>query len=188
MTAHVDPIPQEARVFQGRRAGLVTRAAAACIDVGVVVIALVVAYLGFVVVVFLVPPGGFEMPVPPLWLDLVAGTVVMTLYLAVSWHRGGRTYGCHVMGLRVVDRRGGDPSLVMALLRAAFNVAFPLGLAWVVLGRQNRSIQDVALGTSVIYDWDVRPRVHAAYPAVAKETIQPAEAARATEQLPDQLG
>ncbi len=183
MTARVDPIPQEARVFQGRRAGLVTRAAAAGIDIGVVVIVLIVAYLGFVVVVFLVPPGGFEMPVPPLWLDLVAGTVVMTLYLAVWWHRGGRTYGCHVMGLRVVDRRGGDPSLVMALLRAAFNVAFPLGLAWVVLGRQNRSIQDVVLGTSVIYDWDVRPRVGAAYPAVATEAIQPAEAARATEQL-----
>ncbi len=185
MTARVDPIPQEARVFQGRRAGLVTRTAAACIDIGVVVIALIVAYLGFVVVVFVVPPGGFEMPVPPLWLDLVVVPVVMTLYLAVSWHRGGRTYGCHVMGMRVADRRGRDPRLVTALLRAAFNVAFPLGLAWVVLGRHNRSVQDVVLGTSVIYDWDIRPRVRAADSAGANETNQPAEAARATGQVPD---
>src|SRR5215207_5598884 len=131
MTARVDPIPQEARGFQGRRAGLVTRSAAACVDIGVVVLALIVAYLAFVVVVFLVPPGGFELPVPPLWLDLVAVPVVMTLYLTVWLHRGGRTYGCHVMGLRVVDRRARDPNLVTALLRAAFNVAFPLGLAWV---------------------------------------------------------
>lgn len=162
MTARVDPIPGEARAFQGRRAGLVTRVAAACIDIGVVIIALIVAYLGFVVVVFLVPPGGFEMPVPPLWLELVVGPVAMTLYLAVSWRSDGRTYGCHVMGLRVVDRQGQDPNIVTALLRAAFNVAFPLGFAWVLVSRQNRSIQDVALRTSVIYDWEVRPRSRAA--------------------------
>jgi uncharacterized RDD family membrane protein YckC len=167
MTARVDSIPQEARVFQGRRAGLVTRTAAGCIDIGVVVIALIVAYLGFVVVVFLVPPGGLELPVPPLWLDLVVAPVAMALYLAVSWHGDGRTYGCHVMGLRVVDRRAQNPNLVTALLRAAFNVTFPLGLAWVALSRQNRSVQDVVLRTSVIYDWDVRPRVPVAYPAVA---------------------
>jgi uncharacterized RDD family membrane protein YckC len=159
VTARVDPIPQEAREFQGRRAGLVTRAAAAFIDIGVVALALVVAYLGFVVVLFLVPPGGLQLPVPPLWLDLVAAPVVLILYQTVSWHRGGRTYGGLVMGLRVVNRRTRDPGVVTALLRAAFNVVFPLGLAWVAISRQNRSIQDVVLGTSVIYDWKVRPSV-----------------------------
>lgn len=162
MTARVDPIPQEARTFQGHRAGLVTRVAAAGIDIAVVVLVLIVTYLGWIVVIFIVPPGGLEVPVPPTWLELVVGPVVMTLYLTVGWHRGGRTYGCHVMGLRVADRRGRDPGPVTALLRAAFNVAFPLGLAWVAISRQNRSIQDVVLGTSVIYDWDVRPRVRAA--------------------------
>ena len=171
MTARIDPIPQEARVFQGRRAGPVTRAAAACIDIGVVVIALIVAYLGFVVVVFLVPPGGFEMPVPPLWLDLVAGYVVMTVYLTLWWHGGGRTYGCHVMGLRVVDRQGRDPGIGTALLRAAFTVVFPLGFAWVLVSRQNRSIQDLALRTSVLYDWDVRPGFRAAPSAVGDELV-----------------
>ena len=159
MTARVDPIPQEAREFQGRRAGLVSRSAAACIDIGMVFLALLVAYLGFVVVLFLLPPGGLQLPVPPLWLDLVVGPVVLMLYLTVSWHRGGRTYGDLVMGLRVVNRRTRDPGLVTAFLRAAFNVIFPLGLAWVVISRQNRSIQDVVLGTSVVYDWKVRPRV-----------------------------
>jgi uncharacterized RDD family membrane protein YckC len=159
VTARVDPIPKEARVFQGRRAGLVTRVAAAGIDVGVVVVALVAVYLGIVVVVVVVPPGGFEMPVPPAWLYSVAGPALLTLYLTVWWYKGGRTYGCHVMGLLVVDRRGWNPGLVTALLRSVLYVIFPLGLVWVLFSRQNRSIQDLALGTSVVYDWDVRPRV-----------------------------
>src|SRR4051812_12764355 len=106
MTARIDPIPQEARAFQGRRAGLVTRAAAACIDIAGVVLALIVAYLVYVVVVvFLVPPGGLQVPVPPPWLELVVFPVAITLYLTVCWHRGGRSYGGLVMGLRVVNRR-----------------------------------------------------------------------------------
>ena len=46
MSTHVDPVPYEARPFQGRRAGLATRAAAAVIDVAIVLIALGVGYLG----------------------------------------------------------------------------------------------------------------------------------------------
>jgi len=162
MTARIDPIPQEAREFQGQRAGLVSRAVAASIDLGVVVLMLLVGYLVVVVALFLLPPRGLQLPVPPLWLDLVAAHVVLTLYLSVSWHRGGRTYGDLVMGLRVVNRRTRDPGLVTALLRGALSVVFPLGLAWVALSRQNRSIQDVVLGTSVIYDWTLRPRAPSA--------------------------
>ena len=46
MSTHVDPVPYEARPFQGRRAGLATRAAAAVIDVAIVLIALGVGYVG----------------------------------------------------------------------------------------------------------------------------------------------
>jgi len=162
MTERIDPIPKEARIFQGRRAGLVTRAAAAAVDVGVVVVVLVVAYFAYCVALFLIPPGRFEFPVPPLWLDIVAGYVVMTLYLTSAWHSGGRTYGCHVMGLRVLGRDGKLMHLVPALLRAAFCVAFPLGFVWVAVSSANRSIQDVVLRTSVVYDWDVRPRARSA--------------------------
>jgi uncharacterized RDD family membrane protein YckC len=167
MTAHVDPIPKEVRPYQGRRSGLVTRVAAAGIDIAVIVLVLIAAYLGVVIVIFVVPPGGFEMPVPPWGLVLAAGHVVMALYLALWWSRSGRTYGCHVMGLRVVDRQGREPKFALALLRAVLNVVFPVGLFWVVVSRQNRSIQDLVLRTSVIYDWDVRPRSRTTYPAVA---------------------
>jgi hypothetical protein len=36
-------------------------------------------------------------------------------------------------------------------------VLFPILLFWVVLSRENRSVQDVLLRTSVVYDWSVHP-------------------------------
>jgi hypothetical protein len=38
-------------------------------------------------------------------------------------------------------------------LRAAFCVAFAVGVFWVLVSSSNRSVQDVVLRTSVIYDW-----------------------------------
>ncbi len=161
MTGRVDPIPKEARDFQGRRAGLVTRGAAAAIDVGVTVIALLLVYAAVCAVVFFAPPRGFDAPTPAPWLSVTALHVALALYLATSWNRGGRTYGCHLMGLRVVDRKGRLLRVVPALLRAAFCVIFPIGLLWIAVSRANRSVQDVVLRTSVVYDWDVRPQVRA---------------------------
>jgi uncharacterized RDD family membrane protein YckC len=161
MTGRVDPIPKEARDFQGRRAGLVTRGAAIAIDVGVTAVGLLLVYAAVCAVVFFARPQGFDLPTPPFWLALTAWHVTLALYLATSWNRGGRTYGCHLMGLRVVDRKGRLLRMLPALLRAAFCVLFPVGLLWVALSRANRSVQDVVLRTSVVYDWDVRPQVRA---------------------------
>ena len=69
----------------------------------------------------------------------------------------GRTYGDHVMGLRVVNHKGGRLHPLRALARAVFYAIFPIGLLWVLVSGQNRSLQDLVLRTSVIYDWDVRP-------------------------------
>jgi hypothetical protein len=43
-----------------------------------------------------------------------------------------------------------------ALLRAILCVIFPIGLLWSVVSDSSRSLQDVLLRTSVIYDWNVR--------------------------------
>jgi hypothetical protein len=56
MSAHVDPIPREARPFQGHRAGLVTRTTAVAVDLGIVIIALGVTYLGVFAFLFLLDP------------------------------------------------------------------------------------------------------------------------------------
>ena len=106
MSTHVDPIPREARPFQGHRAGLVTRTAAAAIDIGIVILALGVCYLGVSAVLFLIDPRNFTAPAPSLLMVYAAGGLLLTIYLAVSWTGSGRTYGNHVMGLRVVNHRG----------------------------------------------------------------------------------
>ena len=157
MSAHVDPVPHEARPFQGHRAGLVTRAAAGAIDVGVVILALVVCYLGVFAFLYLLDPRNFTAPRPSPALVYAVGSVLLILYLAVSWMGNGRTYGDHVMGLRVVNRQGRRLHPLGALARAALYVIFPIGLLWVLISGQNCSLQDLVLRTSVIYDWEVHP-------------------------------
>jgi uncharacterized RDD family membrane protein YckC len=158
MSAHVDPIPREARPFQGHRAGLVTRTVAAAIDIAIVTVALGVSYLGIWLFLLLFNPRISTPPTPSPWLVSGVGCLLLTLYLAVNWMGGGgRTYGDHVMGLRVVNREGRRLGPFLALVRAAFCVIFPIGLLWVLFSGQNRSLQDLVLRTSVIYDWDVRP-------------------------------
>ena len=160
MTSRVDPIPREVREYQGRRAGVVTRNVAGIIDIAVVALLLVGAYFVYCAAIFILPPSGFDPQIPPFWLSWIVGYWVMALYLALLWYTSGRSYGCHVMGLRVVNWKGDRLRPITSLLRAAFLVAFPLGFYWVVISRANRSLQDVVLRSSVIYDWDVRPQPH----------------------------
>ncbi|HEX6758535.1 MAG TPA: RDD family protein [Propionibacteriaceae bacterium] len=157
MSAHVDPVPREARPFQGQRAGLVTRTAAGVIDLGIVIIALGVCYLGVFAFLFLLDPRNFAAPTPSPALVYAVGFLLLTLYLAVSWMANGRTYGNHVMGLRVVNHEGQRLHPLAALVRAALYAIFPIGLLWVLVSGQNRSLQDLVLRTSVIYDWEVHP-------------------------------
>jgi len=175
MTAHVDPIPLEAREYQGRRAGVVTRAAAFVVDAGVVGVLLLIGYAGWCVVDFIWPIGSntFHFPRPEQWVVLIAGHIVMVVYFMLMWHAGGRTYGCHVMGIRVADRRGRSLGLLPALIRAEFCVLFAVGFFWVIVSRENRSIQDVVMRTSVVYDWDVRPGAGRRTPSAGVESTVP---------------
>jgi hypothetical protein len=62
--------------------------------------------------------------------------------------------------LRVVDRDGSDLDAWRGWLRApalALAIApFGLGVLGVVFGRENRGLQDVIVGSVVVYDWDAR--------------------------------
>jgi uncharacterized RDD family membrane protein YckC len=149
----VSPIPQEARPHQGRRAGLVTRAVAATVDLMVAVLATIGGYLVVAGAVFLLRPATFEFPRLPFLLGLGGILLVLILYLAVAWAATGRSVGSGVMGLRVINRRGRRPRPLIALLRAVLSVGVPLGLLWCLVGQGRRSVQDVICGTAVVYDW-----------------------------------
>jgi uncharacterized RDD family membrane protein YckC len=141
-----------------------TRIAAAAIDVGIVIIALGVCYLGVSAFLFLLDPRSFSAPAVSPAVMYTAGGLLLTVYLAVSWRGSGRTYGNHVMGLRVVNHRGQRLHPVVSFVRAALYVIFPIGLLWVLVSGRNRSLQDLVVRSSVIYDWGARALPHAPEP------------------------
>lgn len=152
----VSPIPRAARPFQGQTAGIVTRLVAAVLDMVVVGAVMVGLYAGLVGVIFFLGPRSFHFPEPSLLLSLTTAFAIAFLYLTGAWAWSGRTYGDLVMGLRVISRRGRPLRLPRAAARAALVVLFPIGLVWVPVGRNNRSVQDLLLGTQVVYDWQPR--------------------------------
>lgn len=156
----IDPIPPAARPLQGLRAGVVSRTLAGGIDY-VIIIALVVGtYVGYVVLRFLLDPrSAGDLPSVPLAVVLLYGFALMVLYLWFAFAMTGRTVGDRVMGLRVVGRKGRRLRWWTALVRAAFCTVFPIGLFWCAVSRENRSVQDVLLRTSVIHHWPVPPVV-----------------------------
>ena len=155
----VDPVPREARPIQGLRAGIVTRTAANAIDFAVIAGVLLAGYAGWCAWRFLIDPAAFSSPEPPFAAVLVCGGILLFVYFAVAWATTGRTYGDHLLGLRVVNFRGERMRWAGAVVRAAFCVAFPIGLYWSVVSPTNRSVQDTVLRTSVLYDWTTRQRM-----------------------------
>jgi uncharacterized RDD family membrane protein YckC len=153
---HVSPIPREARPYQGQRAGLVTRFVASAID-GLIVLAVVLAGYGAIAVAaFLVKGRNFVFPDTSLVFNMATTFAVLVVYLSLAWAINGRTYGAHVMGLRVVSDSGARLRPPRAVIRGAFCALFPIGLFWAAVSRRNQSLQDLVLRTAVVYDWQPR--------------------------------
>jgi uncharacterized RDD family membrane protein YckC len=139
--------------MQGRRASIVSRILGDAIDLLIVAVIAIAVYLGVSAVRFILGPRRFAWPQPSTSVSLSLIALLLVLYMAIGWSETGRTAGKQVMGLRLVNRRGDPPSLWPALVRAVLCVAFPLGLVWSVFDRRSRSLQDLLMGTSVLYDW-----------------------------------
>jgi uncharacterized RDD family membrane protein YckC len=152
-------MPKDARALQGERAGFISRLIAAGIDVTLVFLVV----LGTVAVIWMfsflinpvstTPAFGDGARVPDIGVLIVYGYFLNWLYWTVCWATSGRTVGNLVMGLKVVNYRGHHQRWGGAALRSLFCTTFPFGLAWVIISGANRSVQDVVLRTSVIYDW-----------------------------------
>jgi uncharacterized RDD family membrane protein YckC len=149
-------LPKEARDFQGQPAGLMSRLLANIVDALVVVVVLVATYLGINGLLFFLDPRSFHFREPIPLATVSSALVVSGVYLGAGWAIFERTYGAHVMGLRVVGRGGRRIRVLVAGARAAACVLFPIGLLWCAVNPFRHSVQDIVLRTSVIYDW--RPR------------------------------
>ena len=160
-------VPNAARSYQGRRAGVVSRVIASLVDLLVVVGIIVAVYAIWTGLAFLLHPRSFHFPEGLGWSIPAVGFVVAVPYLTLTWNATGRSYGAALLGLRVVGRNGGRLPFIIALLRAFVCALFPIGLLWVAVSPANRSLQDILLRTSVVYDWT--PSADAAL----RETITP---------------
>ena len=132
-----------------RPAGIVTRVLAALID-GVVVAALTGAVFGAVVAgMFVVNPVSFRWP-----HGLLAEASLVTVGVAVGylWATAGRTVGGAVLGVRVVANGGARLGWTRSACRALLCVLVPLGLLWVAVSARRRSVQDLVVRSTVLYD------------------------------------
>jgi uncharacterized RDD family membrane protein YckC len=134
-----------------RAAGIVSRGIAAVIDLGVVLFIIGMMYVGLALSSLALQPSSFRFPSVSALFSTTMTLALSVLYLAGCWMVSGSTVGAVVMGLRVTGRRRERLSAAVALLRAAACVVFPIGLAWVVVDARRRSVQDVVLGSRVVY-------------------------------------
>jgi uncharacterized RDD family membrane protein YckC len=131
----------------------VTRTLAASVDAAVGVTAVALGYAGAVAAYFVLSPRGFSFPDPGFGILFACFLGFLVLYFTLAWATTGRTYGARLLGLRVVNARGGRVRPLVAFARASICVFVPVVLFWVIISRENRSAADVLLRTSVIYDW-----------------------------------
>ncbi len=141
MREHEDP----------RTAGVVSRCVAAVVDLGVVLVIIGMLYVGLVLTVLAWNPSSFRFPAIGVVFSSTVTFAISVLYLAGCWAVSGCTVGAAIMGLRVTGRRSERLPAVRALLRAVACVVFPVGLAWVAVDRQRRSVQDLMFGSRVVY-------------------------------------
>ena len=134
-----------------RTAGIVSRGVAAVIDLAVVGIVIGVLYLGLLLSRLIFNPTAFQLPTLNVLFSTTAVLVVSAVYLAGAWSVSGCTVGAVTMGLRVVGRRSERLRPTVAVIRAVACVLFPIGLLTVAIDRRRRSVQDIVLGTRVVY-------------------------------------
>jgi uncharacterized RDD family membrane protein YckC len=134
-------------------AGIVTRTAAALIDLAVVLAMMGGLLLTVAGLRFAWSPLSFRWPAPSWVLSLGVGALIAAAYLTVAWATSGRTFGAGVLGLRVLSMRRARLGWAHAALRAVLCLLFPPGLLWAAVSRYRRSVQDAVLLTVVVYDW-----------------------------------
>lgn len=145
---------------QGHYAGPATRAAAYLVDLAISLGVFVVATAITLFLLSLVTSFDLQGDEMPWWLTVTLIGLWEFLYFGGSWAASGKTPGMALLGLRVVNRDGSDLEPWRGVVRApALGVTmltFGIGFVGVVVGRENRGLQDVIAGSVVVYDWDAR--------------------------------
>ena len=133
-------------------AGIVTRVLAALIDAVAVAVLTGGVFGAMVAAVFLANPVSFSWPHNLAAQTSLLAVVVAVGYLTIGWATAGRTVGGAVLGTRVVARGGGRLGWARSACRAVLCVLVPLGLLWAAVSARRRSLQDLLVRSTVLYD------------------------------------
>jgi uncharacterized RDD family membrane protein YckC len=152
----VDTVTAQARAVHGKPAGIVTRTLANVVDLAITVLVVAGLYLGWAAITFLRRGVDYQAPVVSYRAAYLTGFLVLVGYFTVCWATTGRTYGDRLLGIRVRTRGDLDLSGARSFVRALLCALFPVLLAWVAVSRTQRSVQDLIVGTHVVYDWGGR--------------------------------
>jgi uncharacterized RDD family membrane protein YckC len=144
---------ERGRQLQGLRAGFVSRAVASGTDVVLVLCVYVVGVVMVSIAWDLFFSSSISIAVPPHWLNELLLWVLLVAYFTAGWCSTGRTLGKQLLGLRVVRSDASHLRFWRALLRALFCASFFPALLLALVNRRNRGLEDVVVGTVVIYDW-----------------------------------
>jgi uncharacterized RDD family membrane protein YckC len=144
----------------GEYAGPATRVAGYLVDMGISVLVFAIGASVTLFLLNLVLSTDITKGSGPGWLWVLLIALWEWLYFGGSWAASGKTPGMALLGLRVVDRDGGPLDPWRGVLRApalALTFAtFGIGFVGIVIGKEHRGLQDVLVGTVVVYDWDAR--------------------------------
>jgi uncharacterized RDD family membrane protein YckC len=155
-TNAVRVVPAEARGFQGEPAGIASRVLANSVDLAITIAILFAIYAAVAAGLFLRRGARFRFPTPTYAHAFIVGSLILIVYFVLTWTANGQTYGDRMMGIRVHNHEGGLLRPGVATIRAVLCVLFPLLLFWAVVDKRRRSVQDLLVRTSVVYDWKVR--------------------------------
>lgn len=90
----------------------------------------------------------------PVIMSVVPLILMSALYFALFWILRGQTLGQRVLGVRIIDQNGGQPTPVRCVVRILANVAglapAALGPLWMALDMERRAFHDHVAGTYVI--------------------------------------
>jgi uncharacterized RDD family membrane protein YckC len=87
--------------------------------------------------------------------------ITFGVYFVFFWTVIGSTVGGIIVGIRIVNNRGKNPTFWQALIRYLVEFLIPLigliGSIWILFSRRRRALFDRVAGTYVLYNWDARP-------------------------------
>jgi uncharacterized RDD family membrane protein YckC len=166
----------------GYYAGFISRAVATLIDALIVTTSITLSVVGFSyivqfisVVTFFDPVEWYrysiEFSIPPILIGLIP-PITFALYEIILIAAVGRTIGKAIVGLEVVNPRGGHPSIYRAFLRVPgkYLAAAPLllGYLWILIDDERQGWHDKIAQTWVVYAWaNARPDEDFLMPRVA---------------------